>query len=459
LVGWNLPARGILLGGLLILLFVVGARAGELSLAQALQIASENSLAAAAASERAEAAAEQRREALGYLLPKVDLMEVAVRTEQPGEVFGMLMNRREAVMDMIAANSMMFANGQPYVADLVNPDPLNTYITRIQGEMPLFAGGMIWSRLRQAGLMAEAGELQAERDTRQVDFDVIRSWTDLAKAREAQDLLRRARETTRAHVRLARDYAGEGLLVASEVLRAEVYLAEMDELVTRAENGARLAEAALNFHLGIDRDTHHELGSMPALPERDGDLGSWTARALSARADLAAARLKLKAGDLEQRVALSAFLPTVGVQGRYDFFDDEIFGTGEGSYSLSGVLRLNVFSGGSDRARLSRARHEARAWRKDLARFEEGVKFEVQQAYGDYDAALLRHEAASRALGAGSENLRVLEERFRQGVAGMIELLDAETALRELEVRELTARFDSYLAAYRLRHAAGLEIT
>jgi outer membrane protein TolC len=187
-------------------------------------------------------------------------------------------------------------------------------------------------------------------------------------------------------------------------------------------------------------------------------LTAWTSRALEARKDLDAARRQLKAGELEPWVAAAAFSPTVGLQAGYDWYDDKVFGTAEGSYSIKAALTLNVFRGGGDRARLAQARHNARAWREDVDRFTEGVRLEVQQAWGDRHSAGLRHQAASQALAAAGENLRVVEDRFREGVARMIDLLDAETALREAEVRELVARYDSHIAHFQLRHAAGLAI-
>jgi outer membrane protein len=441
--------------------------AESLSLDDAVRLGREHSRVVKAAEARAESAGEMRWEALGYLMPKVDLMGIAIRTEQPGEVFGLMMNRRDDMVGLMGQAFGMTADpstGALYTMGMdndvmVNPDPMNTYITRVQAEMPLFTGGMIYNRIRQANLMADATELGSERDTRQVDYDVVKAWTDLAKAREFLDLLKRSQSTTEAHVKMAGDYHEAGFLVSSEVLRAKVYLAEMDEMVTRADNGTRLALAALNFHLGIDQSTDHSLGSMPLLPSLlENDLDYWTMLALAERQDLEGARKQLKAGELEQHVAASAFLPTVGLQGAYDYYDDTLFGTEEGSYSIKAAVTFNVFKGGSDRARFAQARHNARAWREDVDRFTEGVKLQVQQAYGDYEAALLRHEASSASLDAARENLRVVEDRFREGVAKMIDLLDAETALRESEVRELVARYDSYLAAWRLRHAAGQDI-
>jgi len=452
---WTTAALGLAMAAPLL--------AAPLSLEDAVRVARENSRVAEAARARAEAAGEMRWEGLGYLLPKVDLMEIGIRTEQPGEVFGLMMNRRDDMVGLMGRAFGMTADGSGRLSTtgmdndvMVDPDPLTTYVTRVQAEMPLFTGGLVLNRVRQADLMADAAELGSERTLDGVDFDVARGWSALAKAREFRDLLQRARATTAEHVRIARDYHETGFIVSSEVLRAEVYLAEMDEMLARAENGARLAQAALNFHLGIEQASEHELGEMPPLPELAQDLGWWTDAALEGRQDLGAARKQLKAGQLERWVAASAFLPTVGLQGSYETYDDTVFGTDEGSYSIKAALTLNVFRGGSDRARLMQARHNARAWREDVTRFEEGVRLEVQQAWGDLEAARLRHDAASAALAAGRENLRVVENRFREGVARMIDLLDAETALREVEVRELVSRYDSHLAAFRLRHAAGL---
>jgi len=54
--------------------------------------------------------------------------------------------------------------------------------------------------------------------------------------------------------------------------------------------------------------------------------------------------------------------------------------------------------------------------------------------------------------------LRITDERFQQGLEKMIDLLDAETALREAEVRELTARYDEAFALFRLHFATGFSL-
>ena len=60
-----------------------------------------------------------------------------------------------------------------------------------------------------------------------------------------------------------------------------------------------------------------------------------------------------------------------------------------------------------------------------------------------------------KALAAAREAERITEERFKTGVVKMIDLLDAATARREAETRELVARADATAAALRLAVQAG----
>ena len=53
--------------------------------------------------------------------------------------------------------------------------------------------------------------------------------------------------------------------------------------------------------------------------------------------------------------------------------------------------------------------------------------------------------------------MRIIEDRFRAGVIRSIDLLDAATARREAEMRELVARAEAWLTHLHLALAAGLE--
>jgi outer membrane protein TolC len=119
------------------------------------------------------------------------------------------------------------------------------------------------------------------------------------------------------------------------------------------------------------------------------------------------------------------------------------------------AVGMDLFAGGSHRAALAAARAEAQAASAQVSLFSEAVMLEVRQAFTQAQVAISRLETARKALRAAAEVQRITEERFRQGVVKMLDLLDADTARREAETRELVARAEAHQALLQLAVKAG----
>jgi outer membrane protein TolC len=430
-----------------ILLTPIAAPAQELGLDEAVATALANNPAVQAAHERSLAAAGRARQASGHRLPSLDLAETFSYTDNPAEVFAFKLNQKR------------FDFGDFVLSDPNNPDPLSTFITSIELTQPIYTGGKLSARIRQARSMADAEEAGWRHIREQTAFETVTAYVNLAKAREQVGLLTKARDTTAEHLGLARAYAEQGLILDAEVLKATVFLAEMEEFLAQAKNGARLAEAALNFQMGADQATPRRLAEVPPPPPIEGELETFSAAALDHRRDLGSARLQLDAGRLEQKASRSDYLPQIGAVGKYEMYDDTIFGSNGTSGSIVAFARINLYRGGSKKAELTATRHEIASFESDIVRFEEGVLLEVEQAWQDLTTARIRQKTAAESLAAAREALRVREKRFKQGLDKMIDLLDAETSLREAELRELVARYDVALSSYRLVFVSGGNVT
>jgi outer membrane protein len=418
------------------------AEAEHLTLASAMAQAREHARGALAAGDRARAAGERLAQAKGSRLPTLSLQEVWTRSDSPAEVFALKLDQKR------------FSFNDFLTADPNNPGHLSTAISRVELALPLYTGGELSGRISQAALAAGAGRDGAAWEGEQAALAAAEAYVRLAQAREYVGLLERAQDTVQAHVSLARDYAAQGMVVRSEVLRAEVELSRIQDMLEEAQGRARIAEANLAFTLGADQATTLELDPLPLPQPLRGGLQGWLASAASRR-DLASARRSLKAGQLEEQVRRAAFLPKVAVVGRADWVDDTPFGTHGSSTAVMAVASVSVFSGGADRAAVAAARWDARAGAEDVARLEEGIALQVRQAFEDAETARRRQATAVEALAAAREAERITEERFKTGVVKMIDLLDASTARREAETRELTARADAAAAVLRLAVEAG----
>jgi outer membrane protein len=427
------------------LMFVVAAPllAGEpLTLREAMTQARKGAREVAAAEARAAGARQRLTQARGFRLPTLKLEEDWIRTDSPADAFALQLNQKR-----FSFNSFV-------MSDPNNPEALSTAISRVEASFPLYTGGELSGRIRQAELTASSADDTVAWQANQAAYQAAEAYVMLSQAEEYVRLLEHARDTVKAHVDLARAYDRQGMLVHSDFLRAEVELARVEDMLTEAQGRVRVATANLTFRLGGDQGSTWELAPLPQpVPLTEG-LEHWLSTA-DERRDLQSARQMLRAGELEESVKRAAFLPKVGVVGRADWVDDTLFGSHGNSYSVMAQASINLLAGGSDKAAMAAARWDARAAKEDVARFAEGVRLEVRQAYEEAVTARARQATAAKALVAAQEVERITRERFAKGVVKMIDLLDASTARREAETRELVTRADANEALIRLAVVSG----
>ncbi len=428
---------------ILLILALAGPANGEpLSLSGALSRAREQALEVAAAGSRQQAAEARLRQARAFRLPTVQLQEMIDRTDSPAEAFAFQLNQERFSFPA-------FTQSDPN-----DPDPLTTFMTRLEVSVPVYTGGELPGRIEQARLAAEAARSQGSWTADSAALAAAEAYVILAQAREMAALLETSRATVARHVELARSYVEQGMIVRSELLRAEVELARIDEMLAEARGNARVAEANLSFRLGAAPGSTWELEPLPAEPAAGLDREAWLAAAAD-RADLQAARQMLAAGELEGEVRRAALLPRVGVTVRHDLFDDRLLGAHGDSTTVMAMVGWEVWSDGRHRAAVVAAEAEAAAGRSDVERMSRGIRLEVEQAWEEMQTAIARRHTAERSLNAAREAERILEERFRSGVAKTLDLPDAATARRDAETRELVARAQAQLAAFRLAAKAG----
>lgn len=416
---------------------------GSLGLAQAMATARDRAREVAAAEARHAASLERVDEARGYRWPTVRLQEIWMRTDSPAEAFALTLNQERFSFPAFVA-------GDPNA-----PDPVESATTRLELELPLYTGGELATRVRQAELAAEASGAEAGRSADAAALAAAEAWLMLSQAREQSGLLERSLATVEAHVELARAYVEQGMLVRSELLRAEVERARIADLLEAARGGARVARAALAFRLGAEGDPPDwQLAPVPPPDGGPAPLEDWL-DGVSDRPDLEAAQRRARAAELEIEVKKAARLPRVGLVVRGDLVDDSPFGDHGDSTAVIAQGSLDLWAGGRHRAAVAAAEADAESARQQVALFAEAVRLQVREAWVNADSARRRHATALDALDAARETERIVEERFRRGVARTIDLLDAATARREAETRELVARADAQLAALRLAVAAG----
>lgn len=219
---------------------------------------------------------------------------------------------------------------------------------------------------------------------------------------------------------------GNYITGASNLAGAEATLARLVGLngrVAAAEDSAYYAPVG-----AIDT-----LSLLAEARERSPQIRNAEAQARAAKAALDAAR--------------TGYFPTINLNGSYTFN-----GSSLQNYQLFNQRQLalalswNVFDGFQREQSIVNQRSNfevAEATANDLRRQLEST---VLAQLAALDAAQARVGISENSVAAGRENLRVQQQRYRLGVATIVEVLTAQQTLNQAEVDAVNARFD-YLRA------------
>lgn len=419
-------------------------QADLLTLEEAVRLAEEQNhrLQASAAGVRvAEAQVEEARSAR---LPRAEIQETFQRTTNPVFVFGNLLSQEA------------FAEPDFAIDSLNEPDALGNFNTRLSASVPLWTGGRISGRVDAAERARAAESASHERTRQEVVEEVVDAWTGAVLAGRHLEVAREALETARSHVELARSLREAGLVVESDLLQARVRESEVEEMVVRAESAVAVSRAALNLLLGRDLETPLRLPEDvddTELPTTD--LDELVSAARAERPDLQAADRRVEAARAMVDAARGEYFPEIGVAGMYEANARDFIGADGTNWTFTVNARLTLFDGGGRAARLRQAEQKVAQAERGHRLLNDGVALQVRQAWHELQAAARRMQLARRAVDLSRESLRIVEDRYREGLAILPELLDAQTAVTRARTREVSARRDLRLGRARLDLAVG----
>jgi TolC family type I secretion outer membrane protein len=401
-----------------------------LTLEGCIHAAIENNHAYLAEQENLAAAKAGVGKATSGFLPKVDVSETYMRSDNPVMAFGAKLNQGRFTASDFAVDS------------LNDPRPIDNFNFRAQVTQPIFNGGKEWVALKRAKLNAEASGMGLERARQDLVYRVVQAYYGVLLAEEYCKVAEAAVKDTEAHVQTANKFFEQGMLIGSEVLSAKVRQAEMREMLVRANNQLDIARAGLNMVMARPQDTLVLIGQELEYHEFPGSLPALQDEAVAARPDLRGLTLNVKNAEAGITLAKTDYLPNLNFIARYELDDKDPFRGRGDSYTLLGVISWNIFDGlmTTNSVREARARHNSS--RQMLEQMREGVLMEVRQSWNAVQEARERIDISSASVKEAEESFRIIQRRFASGLSKTIDVMDAETSLTRARLSKVQALYD-----------------
>lgn len=421
--------------GCALCLALSGVRAETLEEAWRTALASDPGLAAAALDTRA--AAENLRAARGARWPTVTAE-------------GSYLRFNEAPSFDIATPALQFQSPPMFDDD-------DVVMGSVQARLPLYAGGRIAAGVRVARAGAGAAAASELHAAAALKLDVARAYVDVQRTGRALAAAESTVASLTAHVGDVTAKVEQELVPKSDLLAAQVALANVEQARLRAKNAEDLAWAAYNRLLAQPLDRRTSLEPVPpsaVAAQATEPVEALIREAQESRQEIRVLEENGRLLDAQARAEIGRLLPQVGLVGGFSRLENDILNRQD--FSMVGIgVQWSLFDGGQTRHRAAALRHLGRAAAARARDRRSLVELEVRQARLDLDEAQARIAATRAAVAQAAENLRMVREQYDVGLAGNTEVLDAVALERTAVAAHDDAVADDVLAGLRLRYAIG----
>ncbi|MCX8012316.1 MAG: TolC family protein [Desulfobacterota bacterium] len=416
-----------------------------LTLSQAVNLALQKNPVLKAADYSVEVAKAQVGSTRSGLLPRLDFYEGFSRTNNPMLAVGSKLNQEN------------FSAQDYELKELNHPAPISNFNARLIFTQPIFDQGKTWIGIRQAKIAKQATEQERERVKQEIIFAVINAYFQTLRAKEELKLASDSEKTASAHVKLAEDLFQTGQVVKSDLLSAQVRLSEVKEMVIQAENNLKVAKATLNKAMGTNQEEDFSPEVVYSTPvDEQFEIRQLIEESYKNRPDFLAMEDQIKNGREVVRMAKTNFLPSFKFIGQYDLNDcNKLWGEEGESWMIAGVFQFNLFEGFNSRYKLKEAQGLLKQLISQKEEHRAKVELEVRQAFHQLKEAKERLKVTGEAITQAEESLRIIEDRYRAGLARMVEVLDGEVSLTRAKRNHLYALCDLQVARAQLDFARG----
>lgn len=359
------------------------------------------------------------RQTNAIFLPNITVSHTAISTTNPLMAFGSKLNQ-----EILTANDF-----NP--ALLNDPNKTQNFATRFEVKQPLINVDGLYQRKAAKNKM-EAMNLQTERTSDYLVFEVNKAYMQLQLAYKAQDVMEKALKAAESNKQLAGNSFKQGYLQRADVLAVEVRVTEVKNQLQMAKSNVENASNYLSFLM--NDNTNSVLKPTDSLTVNTLDLVT-ASQVSEERADIKAMQLASNAYQSMHKADNVAFLPTLNAFGSYELYDDHVFQGNANGYLIGAQLSWTILDGSK---RFGKAQKSKAEYEKSKLQYEQYLsqsQLELNKAKRMFIDAENKLKLSKLAMEQSQESLRIRTNRFKEGLEKTSDLLTAETqfAQKQLE--------------------------
>jgi outer membrane protein TolC/DNA-binding transcriptional regulator YbjK len=337
----------------------------------------------------------------------------------------------------------------------------NVYSGSLDAAQVLWAGGKVYTGIKMAGIYSDASGEQLKTAQKAVARSVKQVYYSVLLAKAMAGVQKESLSLARQHLATIEAQYKQGIASDLAVLRQKVEVSNTEPALTQAQNLYEIGLVELKNLIGLDPEADIDLtdgfncgGRVP------GEMTSLYAAALAARPDYRNMKYQRDLRHELVSIERAGHFPYLSAFASRSFqgqADSGFPSSSAQSWSTTAGLRLSLplFAGGSVSSRTRQAKLNESIADNNLREMEREIKIEVKKAWLSAKEASERLASQATAVEQARKALSATEVRFRNGLAGQLDLNDATLALNRAQTLYNQAQHDACSADAQLKWALG----
>ncbi|WP_442590510.1 TolC family protein [Pedobacter sp. AW31-3R] len=328
--------------------------------------------------------------------------------------------------------------GAPLVPQGIN----NFYFAGATALQPLYAGGKIATANKLAAMQVEVSRIRARQSKDSVLLQTEQKYWNLVDLQEQHKTLLANEKFLDQVLKQQKDMLASGLIARNDLLKVNVQRSRLLLNKSKLENGQQVARLDFCLYVGIPfdslliaRDTFNIAGS-PAAQPKTGLHRLQEAKPsldLNENNDYQLLQKSIEAEKLQTRLSKADLLPSIAVgvnAGQAGVIDR---GIGSTFMPLAfGTVSIPVSElWGNGKQKVRQREISERIAANNFIDGENKLKVGIMKSWYDLTDAQKQIVFANESIAQATENLKVTNDNYSSGLAGITELMDAQAAYQQ----------------------------
>ena len=348
-----------------------------------------------------------------------------------------------------------FSNGQ----NIKMPHFGNNFA--VEATQLIYGGGAVTNGVAMAKLKEEMAGVDREATRSRIRFMLTGFYLDLYKLQNILKVYDRNIELAKVIIEDTKARNAAGVALQNDVTRYELQLKNLELARRRVENSVEILNYDLVTILGLPSDTKVILDSTLAektIPVQD--MAYWQQLAQTDAYAVKQSALAVKMGERGEKLARSERLPKIALVAANHFdgpitievpvinknFNYWYVGVGV-SFNISSLYKANKS--------IKQAQYSTALSRRRYDDVLEQTSMAVQADYTKYLEAYDEVATLEKNVQLATENYGVIENRYRNDIALVTDMLDASNQLLNAELQLANARINVIFNYYKLKNTSG----